>query len=151
MKRFTICTLIVLVAAIHGFSQTSVNDWAAVEGLRTGTQVIVLTKDGNETKAKIKAVASDRIELTKGAVSTISRADVQQVYRTRRGGMVTRALVGAAAGAGIGLVVGAGIVAAKKSDPLTGLGTVMIGIPVGAAVGAITTPRKRGKLVYSAR
>ena len=137
---------------IHSLAQSSTADWTAVEGLRSGTRVIVYVKDGSEIKGKITRAMPTALDLQRNGRSvSLQRGDVQRVYLTRRGPVLKRALIGAAAGAGIGILVGAVAVAATKSDGLAAAGGFLYGIPVGVAVGAATTRRRRGVLIYSSQ
>jgi len=63
---------------------------------------------------------------------------------------VKRGVIGALAGAGAGLLIGAATVAATKGDGLIAAGGFLYGIPIGAAIGVATAGgTKKGELVYS--
>lgn len=124
-------------------------DWSAVEQLPAKTSVIVTSKSGNEIKAKIASVSGDQINFSSdGRPISIRRDDISSVHLTRRGSRLKRALVGAAIGAGVGFGVGAIIVASTKTDGLVGAAGVLYGVPAGAAIGALTPKKKRGRLIY---
>ena len=96
-------------------------------------------------------VADDRLEITTGGKPVaIARADVKSVHRTKRGSVLGRVLIGAAAGAGIGLAISVPIAAATK-EPLTGAAGILLGVPAGAVIAAATKEKgKRGELLYFA-
>jgi len=127
------------------------DDWDRLNSIRTGSSVIVGLRNGQNLRGKLRGVSADRLDLsTGGKVVAIPKADVKSVHRAKRGSMIGRALIGAAAGAGIGLGGGAILVAASK-DPLAGVAGILIGVPAGAVIGAATTGKgKRGELLYFA-
>lgn len=143
----------ILFAAIFCFSvsvSAQAGDWDAVRSLKSGKNIIIEAGSGNVLNGKFSSATADSITFrTKGRSVTLGRADVSRVYLTRRKSAAKRALWGAAAGAGIGLGVGAVTVAATKGDPLIGAAGFLYGIPAGAVIGAVTTGRKRGDLIYS--
>lgn len=151
MKLVFFILCLFFVAASTGSAQSSANDWGALESLKSGSKVLVLTKSGRELKGKLSSISPTGIEVRSGSATVpISRDDVQTVHRSRRGSMLKRSLIGAAAGAGIGVAVGVIVTVATKSNGLAAAGGFLYGIPIGAAVGAATTGRKRGELIYNA-
>lgn len=130
----------------------SAQDWSAVQGLKPGSRVYVTTKAGSELKGKIGSVTDSIAQIrVDGRLVPLNKDEILTIHLSRRGSIVKRALIGAAAGAGIGTAVGVGVVAATKSDGLAAAGGFLYGIPLGAAVGAVTTGNRRGKLIYSSR
>lgn len=151
MKKLILMLCLFFAAASTSSAQASANDWSALESLKSGSKVIVLTKSGRELNGKLLKTSSTGIEVKSGSTATaITRDDVQTVHRSRRGSMLKRALIGAAAGAGIGVAVGGIVAVATKSNGLAAAGGFLYGIPIGAVVGAATTGRKRGELIYNA-
>ena len=138
---FSFLTLLLFTAGCVGQS-----DWAAVRELKSGTRVMIVENSGAETKGRV--LRSDDISIVLDKGRTLGRDSIARVYLTKRGSMLKRALIGAAAGAGIGAAVGAVVVVATKTDGLAAAGGFLYGIPIGAAVGAATTGRKRGRLIY---
>jgi hypothetical protein len=122
------------------------SEWAAVRELKPGTRVVVVERNGSETKGRVSRAEDTALLLDKGR--TVARDSIARVYLTKRGSILKRALIGAAAGAGIGVAIGVGVTLATKSEGLAAAGGFLIGIPAGAAVGAATTGRKRGRLIY---
>ncbi len=145
--RATILSFFALLTLISGCPAQS--DWAAVRDLKPGTRVIVVERSGSETKGRISRADENVIELAGGG--SIMRDSIDRVYLTKRGSVLKRTLIGAAAGAGVGVAIGVGITAATKSDGLAAAGGFLIGIPAGAVVGAATTGRTRGRLIYDSR
>ena len=146
MKKAIFVSTFTFLILISGCLAQS--DWSAVRDLRPGTRVVILERSGAETKARVSRADDTIVFLDKGR--TIARDAIARVYLTKRGSILKRALIGAAAGAGIGVAIGIGVTAATKSNGLAAAGGFLIGIPAGAAVGAATVERKRGRLIYSA-
>lgn len=143
--------LFVLAAFCSSAASQSANDWQNLHGVRAGTRVIVGLQNGQTLAGKLRNVRSDGIEVRSGKTPvTVSRADIKSVHRAKRGSIVGRALIGAAAGGGIGVAVGVGLAAAMK-DPLAGAAGILFGVPAGAVIGAATKGKsKRGELLYYA-
>ena len=145
-------TLIFSALLFFVAAPAAAQDWSALTRLEPGTRVYLTTRSGNELNGRIVAVSDASVELrVRGRNSSVARNDVLTVHRSRRGSFLKRTLIGAAAGAGIGAGVGAAVVAATKSDGLAAAGGFLLGIPAGAVIGAATTGRKRGELIYSAK
>ena len=143
MKAIFVSIFTILFIVSGCFAQA---DWSAVRELKPGTRVVVVERSGAETKGRVSRSDDAVIILDKGRA--ISRDSIARVYLTKRGSILKRALIGAAAGAGIGVAIGVGVTAATKGEGLAAAGGFLIGIPAGAAVGAATTQRKRGRLIY---
>jgi hypothetical protein len=151
MKEVIVLASLVVTAVFTAFSQSTLSSWSAVESIRAGTTVVIETKSGGTLKAQIASVEPDSVAVRQnGGTTSVPKADVYRVYLTRKGSVLKRAFWGAAAGAGIGVAVGAAITAATKSDGLAAAGGFLYGIPAGAAIGALSTGRKRGELIYQA-
>ena len=144
--------ILFIVVLLLSFPHAVVSqDWGTVESLRQGTSLVVETKLGREVKGKLVNSSPDSIQLrARGKGITFTRDEIRNIFLTRRGSVLKRTLIGAAAGAGIGTAIGVGVTAATKSDGLAAAGGFLYGIPAGAAIGALTTGRKKGKLIYSA-
>lgn len=135
--------LLLLFLSVGCFAQS---DWSSIRDLKPGTRVVVVERSGAESKGRVTRADDTTVLLDKGR--TISRDSIARVYLTKRGSILKRALIGAAAGAGIGTAVGVIVTVATKSEGLAAAGGFLIGIPAGAAVGAATAGRKRGRLIY---
>jgi len=151
MKQLILILCLFFAAASASLAQSTVNDWNSLEALNIGANVFVATKSGRELKGKLLKTSATGIEVKNGSAPvTISRDDIQSVHRSRRGSMLKRTLIGAAAGAGIGFGVGGIVAVATKTNGLAAAGGFLYGIPIGAAIGAATTGRKRSELIYRA-
>lgn len=148
MKNILLVSIFLLFGS-HVFAQSQANDWSAVESLRSRTNVILEIAGGGTIKGKVVSVNLTAINLTqKGRSVAINRNDVQRVYLTRRKSVLSRTLLGAAAGAGIGFGIGGLVAVATKGNGLAAAAGFLYGIPAGAVIGALTTGRKRGELIY---
>jgi hypothetical protein len=125
------------------------SEWTSVRELKAGTRVVVVERSGAESTGRVARVDDIALTLDKGRA--ISRDSVARLYLTKRGSIMKRALIGAIAGAGIGTALGVIATVATKSDGLAAAGGFLYGIPVGAAIGAATVGRKRGRLIYESR
>jgi len=148
MKNTLYSFLFLLLIAPAALAQA--NDWGAVESLQARTRVVIETKSGSTLKGRISSVSASSVNFERGgrAVS-IDRSDVSRVYLTKRGSAWKRAFWGAAIGLGVGVALGVASEASSgDGDGLAGLAGVLYGAPAGAAIGAATTGRKRGQLIY---
>lgn len=126
--------------------------WDEVVKIRSGTRLYVTTQDEREHVAKLVQADGNKLVLKASGGRTIElpQNSIRTIHRARKGSVLKRALIGAAAGAGIGVGIGVLATAVRKSNGLEAAGGFLIGIPVGAAVGAATTSTKRGALIYKA-
>jgi hypothetical protein len=127
------------------------NDWNTVRQARPGTAVTVGRPNGQSLAGKLRGATADELVLkSDGTMDTVARSDVKSVHRSKRGHGIGRILIGAAAGAGIGLAAAVPITVLSK-DPLAGAAGVLVGVPAGAVVAAVTGGKtKRGELLYFA-
>ena len=140
-----------LTFASSVLAQSSDDRWRGLADLKPGTR-IVIDQDGREPfKARFASSTDQTLSVTsKGNRVDIDRGTISALFLGRKGSKTKRGLIGALAGAGAGLLFGAVTVAATKGDPLIGAGGVLIGIPVGAAIGVATAGgTKKGDLLYS--
>lgn len=150
---------VMLIAAPSASAQeeeeTATKTWANVEAVKIKSALIVETKTGEVIKGKVTSVTVATLNLSSGGRSVaLERDDIARVYRAKKVSRLKRALIGA----GIGLGVGAGIsgiyvLVKKDGDPLAaGAGLIygfLVGIPAGAAIGAVTGGKSRkGVLLY---
>ena len=136
--------LLFIVAPICG------QNWSAVTRLKPGTRIYLVTRNGDEMKGKVVSVSDRAVDLRVNRRNlSVVKDNILTIHLARRDSPLKRALIGAAAGAGIGVVMGVGVTAATKSDGLAAAAGFLYGIPVGAVVGAATAGHKRGKLIHS--
>jgi hypothetical protein len=153
MKIRISAVLAIVVAAAVFFlpAAAQVNDWNTVRRVRPGTGVTVGLQNGQSLGGKLQRATADELLIkTGGKTVTVARPDVKSVHRSKRGPSIGRILIGAAAGAGIGLAAAVPITVLSK-DPLAGAAGVLVGVPAGAVVAAVTGDKtKRGELLYFA-
>ena len=134
--------------------QSTVNNWAAVQQLKTNSNLIVKQKTGREIKGLMIEATDTTLTIDrKGKPVSIARADIQQVHvsegKAKKGKW-------AAIGSGIGAGTGAGIGAIKYSpdsddSEIYIVGGLLIGVGVGAVSGLLFgQSRRKRELVYSA-
>ena len=140
--------LLFMISVDVCFSQSS--NWDNVTALSGGTRLVVEQDGGKAAKGKFASATADSLFLSTGGRQVeIARTSISAVYLGTKGSRTKRAIVGALAGAGAGVLIGAVAVAATKGDPLIAAGGFLFGLPAGAAIGAATGGgTKRGELIY---
>jgi hypothetical protein len=156
MKIKTFVPIILLIGGVFAFSahaQTADQEWRRVEALKNRTSLIVETKTGKTIKGKFAALTPTDLNLTKGKRGvTIAKTDIDRVYLTRKRSVLTRVLIGAAAGAGIGFGIGGIVAVATKTSGLAAAAGFIYGIPIGAVIGGVTGGKNRkGEMLYLSR
>ena len=158
LLKFQKVALILILAA----SQTLVaqaasqqpDGWNVVRAIPVGEQLLVELKDGKQNKGKLSAVSETELTLLKGSQSTtLNHANIRRIFRlvgkTRGQSTLKGAGIGAATGAGIGLVI-----YLPARDDIVGLivpGFGAIGAGIGAAIGAIGGSGQKKVLVYEVK
>jgi hypothetical protein len=136
-------------------AQNAVDNWAAVQALTPGDEVVITLKTEKETKGKFLDAGAAEVSIErKGKRESVAKDTIARVHlikgKAKKGQW---ALIGAGVGAGTGFAIGQ----AKNSPPVDDgeiypfMGTV-IGTGVGAAAGYLfgITRRKR-ELIYQGR
>ena len=133
--------------------QSSINDWSAVQQLKTNERLVVKQKNGKETKGLMIEATDTTLTLDRdGKPFEIDRADVRQVYVIEgKAAKGKWALIGAGIGAGTGAGIGATKYSPDRDDsgiwPTMGL---LIGTGAGAAAGFLFGQTRRHRvMVYS--
>ncbi|HTH36949.1 MAG TPA: hypothetical protein VL572_03245 [Pyrinomonadaceae bacterium] len=141
--------LFTFVAGVN--AQSSDDRWRALNDLKPGTRIVVDQDGGRSVKAKFASSIDQKLAvMVKGKRIEIDRSTILAVYLGRKSSKVKRGLIGALAGAGAGMLIGAATVAATKGDGLIAAGGFLYGIPIGAAIGVATAGgTKKGELLYS--
>ncbi|MBD0370528.1 MAG: hypothetical protein ICV60_06810 [Pyrinomonadaceae bacterium] len=147
----------VLIYAPVAAAQQSASsgEWSYVQAVPQGAELIIKLKDGQTVRGKLTSVTDTALSITgKNKTETLDRNNISTVYQLRRKSEKTKyALIGA----GVGAAVGGGIGAAKNSPPIDdGELYVMVGIPLGAGIGALAgmlfgQARRKRVLIYQAR
>ena len=150
IQKLSICILFVLsTAAVSGSAQGG-DRWSQLASVGVGTRLIVDQDNGRVVKGKFARATDNSLVLrVSGSEVALPRDSIAAVHRSRRSSRLKRGMIGALAGAGAGIGVGVAAVLVGKADPLVPAGTLLIGIPVGAAIGAATANSKKGELLYS--
>jgi len=122
----------------------SPSDWDALYQLQVGDRVVCRTRDGISHRGRFRAVSSESITLQIGKREVgFRREQVASVRRRGRGHRGKVALLGAAVGFGIAVLIGA----AANDEPVGYLvGGLVIG-GVGAGIGA-AAGWPRGTTIY---
>ena len=115
---------------------TAPGDWAAVQAVPTGDELIIKLKGGQSERGRLTSVTDTALSITrKNREQTFSRGDISQIYHLRRKAEKAKyALIGAGVGAAVGAVAGK----AKNSPPIDDGGIyVVLGTSIGAGIGAL--------------
>ena len=159
MKPLRTLTVIVLVLlSIPGtlFAQKPLADWNNVVKMKSGTQIVVITRNGREVAGE-KRVANDDMLFIEADFAVqgqrtinFSRDEIAEVRRRKNRWLLP--LVSAAVGIGVGIAIGATADHPYSDDPGLGklVGGVMGGLIGGSAGGVATRFRKQTKAVYVA-
>ena len=138
LKTLTAIVLILLLMPSALFAQKSLNDWNNVVKLKSGTKIVVITKNGREFAGE-KRVANDDVlfmqtnfEVQGQRTFSLSRDEIAEV-RKRNKNRWLLPLVGAAVGIGVGVAIGSTADHPGSDDP--GLGK-MVGGAMGGLIGA---------------
>ena len=134
--------------------QSTVNNWAAVQQLKTNSNLIVKQKTGGEVKGLMIEATDTTLTIDrKGRPVSIARADIQLVHvsegKAKKGKW---AAIGSGIGAGTGAAIGG---ANESSESDDGQIYIVMGVLIGAGAGAVGgllfgQTRRNRDLVYSA-
>jgi hypothetical protein len=131
----------------------SLNDWSAVQQIKTNEKLMVRQKNGKEIKGEMIEASDTALTIDRnGKPLSIARGDVRQVYivsgKAQKGKW---ALIGAGIGAGAGAGIGAAKYSPDRDDSEI---YIPVGLIIGAGSGALggllfgQSTRKR-ELVYA--
>ncbi len=130
-------------------------DWAAVQSVSPGDELIVEMKDGKRVRAKLSAASDSTLTLDhKNKSLSLDRTGVQKIYLQYKGSRAKSSLIGTGFGAGIGLGLAFAALAATGGSDETGdilLGGVAIGAGIGAGLGALLGKDGKRTLIYQSR
>lgn len=126
-----LCLATASLARAQSASTNTSSDMTALEKkLKSGDQIVVTTQDGAEVQGRFADVSATGLALeSNGARQQISANQIRRVKR-RRNGIVLGAVIGAGAGAAVGLI----LMAPAYNE--SGDGTVAFALPLAAGVGA---------------
>lgn len=158
MKSLKTLTAFVLVLLLPGtlFAQKSPNDWNNVVKMKSGTRIVVITKNGREFAGEKRVANNDMLFMeadsqVQGPLTiNLSRDEIAEVRKRKNRWLLP--LVSAAVGIGVGVAIGATADHPYSDDP--GLGKLAGGLLGGlfgvSAGSAAVRFRKQTKAVYMA-
>ena len=158
MKRKAIPLLLILVllsthAPLAFAQQSSTNNWAAVQQLRTNERLVVKQRNGKELKGLMIEATETTLTIDRdGKPVAIPRADVRHVYVIEgKAAKGKWALIGSGIGAGVGTGIGYGKYSPDSDDSEIYIAMgLLIGAGAGAVGGLIFGQSKRKRvMVYS--
>jgi hypothetical protein len=135
------------------------SDWTAVGQLTAGQKIRILPLKGELISGRYLTWSADSLAIDRGGrrgTVTIARPEVRWVRAARKGGRLRRTLIGAAAGFGIGFVIGAALARqiTDDNDPPrfeTGGGMGLFGAGVGAGLAALAGGGTDYPVIYRTR
>jgi len=143
MSKLARSIAVLLVFAIAAAAQSPLQDWNVVKALAPGTDVRVLA--ARTVRVTVQSANDDSLIVHSGkGLETIARQDIARVSVRKRGHRGRNALIGLAAGAGAGAVIGAATdhtctgwcIFQVSKGTAAGILAVVFG-GVGAAIGAV--------------
>jgi len=144
IRRTAYVTGFVLLAALSNsisiqaqhHSAPVVGTWEAIKALPTRDELTVNLKDGSSQKGKLTDATDTALMLSQGKkITEIRRDAIFQIYRSIPQSRSRATGTGAAIGAGLGVV--SGLFGDGSSGHGQGPGTVIAGVLVVSAVGAL--------------
>ena len=156
LKTLTAIVLVLLLMPSTLFAQKALNDWNNVIKMKSGTKIVVITKNGREFAGE-KRVANDDMlfiaadfEVQGQRTINLSRDEIAEVRKRKNRWLLP--LVGAAVGIGVGIAIGSTADHPGSDDPGLGkmVGGAMGGLIGAGAGGAAARFSKRTKAVYVA-
>ncbi len=164
-KRITSTFLLLCFVSSFTFAKGVPDDWGKVKQLKSGTSVVLITKQGAEFEGEVHLVTDDEIAVAvddeSWRLARVKRVEVSEIRKQRsqfsrqaKGG-----LLGGAIGVGIGAGIG-GVAEAKTNangfndEPGAALFLFsFLGAIVGAVVGVQKGPKvfsAKGQMIYLA-
>lgn len=156
LKTLTAIVLVLLLMPSALFAQKALNDWNNVVKMKSGTKIVVITKNGREFAGE-KRVANDDMlfmaadfEVQGQRTINLSRDEIAEVRKRKNRWLLP--LIGAAVGIGVGIAIGSTADHPGSDDPGLGkmVGGVLGGLSGVGVGGAAARIRKQTKAVYVA-
>lgn len=156
LKTLTAIGLVLFLMPSTLFAQKSLADWNNVVKLKSGTKIVVITRNGREIAGEKRVANDDMLFMeTNFAVQgprtiNFSRDEIAEVSKRKNRWLFP--LVSTAIGIGVGIAIGSTADHPYSDDPGLGklVGGVMGGLIGSTAGGAATRFRKQTKVVYVA-
>jgi hypothetical protein len=152
-----LCSLMIvlMLSAVTTFAQNASSSWDAVQGLKKGTKIIVITRNGREyvgakrqstddtlfMEAKFAVQGNRTISLSKDEIAQVSKTKSKWFYQ----------LIGLGVGIAVGVAIGNTADHPYSDDP--GLGKLLGGVMgggAGALTGSIFSRKPATKVIYVA-
>src|SRR5215203_3047831 len=119
----SILGVFVIALAASLSAQSSDDRWRGLNDLEPETRIVIDQDGSKPLKAKFASSTDQNLAvMSKGKRVEIDRSTISAVYLGRKSSKVKRGVIGALAGAGAGLLIGAATVAATKGDGLIAAG-----------------------------
>jgi hypothetical protein len=156
LKTLTAIVLVLLLMPSALFAQKALNDWNNVVKMKSGTKIVVITRNGREFAGE-KRVANDDMlfiaadfEVQGQRTINLSRDEIAEVRKRKNRWLLP--FLGAAIGIGVGVAIGSTADHPGSDDPGLGkmVGGLMGGLIGTGAGGAAARFRKQTKAVYVA-
>ena len=152
-----LCSLMVVLvlSAVPAFAQKVSSSWDAVENLKHGTRIVVITRNGREFVGTKRQTTNATLFMeTRFAVQgnrtiTLSKDEVAEVSKLKSKWFYT--LIGVGIGVAVGVAIGSTADRPGTDDP--GLGKVLgggLGAAIGLAAGAGFSRKPGKKMIYVA-
>jgi hypothetical protein len=126
-------------------------DWTSVQAITPGEDIAVRLKDGDRLTGRFASATETDISFTHdGHKVSLTRESIRNIKISRGKNRLKGALVGAAAGGGLGTAGGGYLVARGFNVPAL-VGSSVVGAGVGAAVGAALGLGTNYETVYEAQ
>jgi hypothetical protein len=156
LKTLTAIVLVLLLMPSTLFAQKSLADWNNVVKIKSGTKIVVITKNGREVAGEKRVANDDTLiveadfEVQGQRTINFSRDEIAEVRKRKNRWLLP--LVSAAVGVGVGIAIGSTADHPGTDDPDLGkmVGGVMGGLIGGGAGAAASRFRKQTKAVYVA-
>lgn len=154
-KRLLSMVLVLLLASTTLFAQQALSNWSNVENLKSGTKVVVRTKNGREFVGTKRQSTDDTLFMEASfpvqgmRTISLSKDEIQEVRKNKS--TFFYPLLGLAIGVGVGVALGSRYDHRGSEDP--NLGKVLVGGlggGIGLAAGAGFSRKPRTKQIYVA-
>ena len=160
-KRITGAFLLLCLLAPFALAKGVPDDWGKVKALKSGTSIVLITKQGAEFEGDVHLVTDDEIAVAvddgSWRLARLKRVEVSEIRKRRS--QLSRQALGGAIGAGVGFGVGyaLGSQHGPAADPaeVKGIAALIggIGLTLGGLIGASFGPKvfsAKGEMIYLA-
>ena len=160
-NKITSAFLLLCLLLSFTFAKGVPDDWGKVKALKSGTSVVLITKQGAEYEGDAHLVTDDEIAVAvddgSWRLARVKRVEVSEIRKRRS--KFSRQVLGGAIGGGIGFGAGyaLGSMHGPAADPAEVKGaaalTGFLGVFLGGITGAAFGPRvisAKGQMIYLA-